>query len=101
MLLVCKKGVNVTALEFCNSIFQNEGKARGYNRMGVSRCNAHQGADGLNGGVKVDHALVNAHLVAVEGVGTLRKHISAKQLNTRLVVVSRAQVEKEKNRRLF
>lgn len=68
--------------------------------MGVNRCNAHQGADGLNRGVKVDHALVNAHLVAVEGVGTLRKHTSAKQLNTRLAV-SRAKVEKEKNRRLF
>ena len=98
MLLVCKKVIKRTALEFCNSIFQNEGKE--YNRMGVNRCNAHQGADGLNGGVKVDHALVNAHLVAVEGVGSLRKHTSVKQQNTRLVE-SRAKVEKEKNRRLF
>ena len=98
MLLVCKKVIKRTALEFCDSIFQNEGKE--YNRMGVNRCNAHQGADGLNGGVKVDHALVNAHLVAVEGVGSLRKHTSVKQQNTRLVE-SRAKEEKEKNRRLF
>jgi hypothetical protein len=32
---------------------------------------SHQSADGLNGSVEVNNTLVNAHLVAVEGVGSL------------------------------
>lgn len=40
-------------------------------QRGNGKKHTNQCADGLNGGVEVDDALVNAHLVAVEGVGTL------------------------------
>ena len=45
---------------------QNESKGSDINES------THQSADGLNRSVEVNDTLVNAHLIAVEGIGSLR-----------------------------
>ena len=62
-----KKGVQGSARWERKAMTQ--GKACG--TLWCQHTRTHQCADGLDGGVKVNNALVDAHLVAVEGVGTL------------------------------